>query len=244
MEFINSPWVFGSIASICVLLIIIVIKGSKFKITRDGATMSHTEKEETQPLIPEKYAKEIIYLVQKTADYHTKTFDLNNNLIKLQMRVYEELELSAISLLREAFLEIANKFNLERSVVRGELLTYTTTISYIFSKIKDIVRSSFINNHYHLMEDSEFDDYIINKKTTIVEIVSRELDLLWFSDNVERDSLRVIKEIRDREISELIAQLYRKSRRCSIENKEAIDLLTRDYNNYILRVTGVEITAC
>lgn len=239
MDFLTTPWGFGSVVVAVIGLVVIVFGRGRVVIGREGIrTGPDTMKSE--PMMPEKYARSVYMLVERSGDHRDKLRDIRVRALEDQMRVYEEFAIAALALFKVGFSEVAMSLHLPVDVDRRERSAFVHMVKVVERDIKDECRRWFHANHYYTMTTQERADYLAAKQTTLGHLVSDAFDHEWLSDAVPRDELRKIGTNHRHEFEKLIEALFTRAfgiseRAIAAENEEKAT-----YSSFIFNAIGFD----
>lgn len=239
MEFLSTPWGFGSIAVVVAGLVMIVFGRGRVQIGRDGIRTG-PEGNKAEPIMPEKYAREVLILVERSGDHRDKLRDIRSGALEDQMRAYEEMSVAAVATFKAGFAEIAERLHLPVDQARRERSAFVHMVKVAERDVKDEMRRWFHANHYYAMSTSERADYIETKQRTLFHIIADAFDHEWVSDIIPRDELRRIGDTRRTEFDKLVEALFTRAFQISERALAAENEEKAIYSAYMMKATGFD----
>lgn len=239
MEFLTTIYGFGSILAVCVSVVVLAVLGFKVKATRDGFTAARDQLNKTEPLMPERYARFAVQLVEAAVSHMKKMGEFWPRCLERQMAIYEEQERGVISLLVQDCSGLLEPLKLSAEMQDSELSRWRAHVCNAMQEVKDHVRSSFRNNHYWEMDSQEWERYIEGKERILVLMVSDHLDRFWASAVIPRAVLRTIGDESAVEFKKVIRDVLARARALSIRTKEEEVEEAARYASHVSLVTGL-----
>jgi len=241
MEYLNSPYLLGIVLIICLTVISLAIMGFRFKLSREGLTTSRGEADKPDPVMPEKYARYTLQLIEHSIAHNNKLRDLWPGCLARQMRVYEEREITVQGMLLGEFSHLMYSKGVDEDKSEDEMSRFRAHITSALVVVKSHVREAFRNNHYYKMSDEEWQFYQKEKTRTIADIISNELTKFWRSPIVSRTELREIGAKTAREYEQSALEVFRKARALSIDAYEEEQEEKAKYASLISYQTGLNV---
>lgn len=240
-DFLSTAWGIGSIALVCFTGVFMSVLGYRLKISRDGIQTMKDSKQLPEPLMPEKYARYTLQIVERSLIYNNIMRDIWPQCLEKQMRIYEEYEPGVIGMLVDEFSKIVASKSLPPAIEEDEISRFRSHICNAMSVVKGYIRKSFYNNHYYMMDETEWEVYMRGKAKGIAGMVTAELDKFWRSPHVRRNELRVIGDDDFHEFEEVANAVFKKARSISIASYERQEEEKAKYSQYIAEKTGLQI---
>lgn len=248
MQFLTNPWAFGSIAFICVALVLVLLiifhgkEGSETVLNKEGFRVINgkRKKEISSPHSACPHARDIMEIVHRTLEYSEKRQELKNSIIEEQMKFYEEVEEEAKSLMRNIFIKLlSGKLDNETSFIHNdEYASYVITLRALFSDLKVYTKNFFKSNHYAYMAAEEQIEYIEKKKFLILQKGSEALNSYWVGNLVPIDTVYKANQTYKKEFEELVGKVFNRAFLISRETYNRIEKLEREYSEYIEKTVG------
>jgi len=239
MDWIMSPWAALFAFVVMAGLSVLAGLGVRFRYSRDrGLETTRDNNPKPEPLMPEKFIKDVIVLVEKVAEHRDRLNELKISTIEEQMRYFEEAELAAVAAFKRGFNRLVTDLPVETA--RREQRAFVHMVKTIFHDIKDQARKWFHTNHYYEMSDSEWDAYLAGKKEVVTLLVSEAFDVEWISDVITRDQLRQIGETESIAFHDVIEQVFTKARQVSLRKYEAGQEERAIYSAHVMRIAGYD----
>lgn len=239
MEAIANPWgaLIVFLIVVGLLAALLLTKKRNLKISRDGVIASKND--DSEPLIPTKYAREILLLVQRSVEHVENLRSIEKKCLEKQMRHFEEVEITACGMLKAAFRNIVEQNKLEHNEAASEVSRFSAVLKSIMRDVKDMCRSCFINNHYYSMTSQEWDSYIMLKRSSIPQYISESTDNHWISTYISREKLRegFGKETAYK-IEMMIEAIFNKAKSLSIDAYEKTQNEKAMYSEFTMRIAG------
>ena len=183
MEAIANPWgalIVGLLVTgLCIALFL--TRGRGLSVSRDGI---HAGGADIVPLIPKRYARDIIAIVARTIEHNERLHEIKKQCLSYQMRHFEELETSILGIYKRAFRDLVASKGFTAHEAGEEIAHFSDCTRSILRDVKDACRSFFLNNHYAEMSQSEWNEYIALKKISVPHMVYEESSLHWISARV------------------------------------------------------------
>lgn len=236
---LNNPWSFGAIVAICATAILLAIMGYRFKLSRDGLSTSRGENTKPEPIMPERYARYTMQLIEHSIAHNNKLRDLWPGCLAKQMRLYEEREITVHGMLAQEFNHILYAKGTDDATAEDEMARFRAHISCALAVVKSLVREAFRNNHYYEMDDNEWIEYVKEKTRTINDVISNELSKFWRSPVVTRAELKAIGAKTSHDYEVICTELFRRARSISIEAYKDEQEEKARYNSLIAYQTGL-----
>jgi len=191
-----------------------------------------------EPIMPEKYVREVLVLVEQAGDHRDKLRDMKDATIEEQMRFFEESEIAALAAFKRGFAKLLVDLPIE--VARREQRAFLHMIRTILHDVKDIVRKWFRTNHYYTMKGAEWEAYCKTKKQTLHHIVSEAFDMEWISEIIPREALYAIGEQERECLAALVDTLLDRAHQISVRQNEMAVEEKAIYSARVLKVAGYD----
>jgi hypothetical protein len=243
MEFLSllaSPWGFGSIFSICLLIVFIVLRSGFLKLSKHGIEVGKISRKKVSPHASCPYSRDIMEIIHRTLDYSEKRMQLKTELIENQMRFYEEYEEEVQNELKKIFLEtLANKLkDIDSYIQHPEYNSYVITIKAISYDIKGYIRSCFRSNHYATLSIEEQLSYTEKKINIIVQKTTELLNLYWRGTYVSRLDIKKANMNKIHIFTDLLKEVFNRAFLLARENSKQLDEMEKSYKVYLDSIVG------
>ena len=239
MDWITTPWGASAVAMACATLLVLARMGYRLRASRDGIEATRQSQTRTvEPIMPDRYVKPAFELVERAITHNNTMRDIWPECLEKQMLIYEEHEVTVISMLVEDFSRLIDGFKFPEETIEDEISRFRSHICNAFVVVKDHVRRSFRNNHYWEMTADEWDHYMTTKQATIVRLVSGELDKFWRSPVIPRASLKTIGKSGASVYGGVIAEVFKRARLISIKAHEREVETQATYSSWVMMMTG------
>lgn len=238
MEAIANPWgaliVFLLVTGL--ILSLLLTRGRGLKISREGVQAGHCD---DAPLIPRKYARDIIAIVARSVEHNEKLHDIKKQCLSQQMRHFEELETSILGIYKRAFRDLVIMKNLGPVESNEELAHFSDCTRSIMRDVKDACRSYFLNNHYAEMSQAEWNEYIALKKISVPHMVYEESGLHWVSSRIPLSDMHdfLERECATQMLS-ILENLFTKAKTIACETYERMQEENASYAACTMRTAG------
>jgi hypothetical protein len=241
MEYINSPYLLGIVALICVTISLLAVLGFKFKLSREGLSATKADSDRPDPIMPEKYARYTLQLIEHSIAHNNKLRDLWPGCLARQMRVYEEREITVAGMLLGEFSHLLYSKGVDEDRSEDEMSRFRAHITSALMVVKSHIREAFRNNHYYRLTEDEWSFYQKEKMRTIADIISNELTKFWRSPVVTRTELREIGKKTAREYEQIAIEVFRRARSLSIDAYEQEQEEKAKYSSIVSYQTGLNV---
>lgn len=242
-----SPWVALTVGIIAIGVIGTIAIIAKWRLVLRGDKANGRievgpagQKERCPPLLPERYAKEVLVLVERSIDHHERLVTGERECLETQMRAFEELQITISALFKKGFSEVCAKLALDPLVARQERKNFSAIMRNHMEDMKIVFRKWFRANHYYEMDDLERKAYVDSKTEALTHLTEDMFDNDWVSTAVEREELRHIGQRYSEELRTVVAELFRRAFRASEETLRASNEEKAKYSAYVLTVSGFD----
>jgi len=181
LALIASPWGFGSILSICLLVAFVTLKSGFLKFSKQGIEIGKINRKKVSPHTSCPYSRDIMEIIHRTLEHSEKRFLIKSDLLENQMIYYEEVDENLQSEFKRIFLEVIakNLKGFDSYVQHPEYHSYVVTIKSVSYEVKGYIRSCFRANHYASLSVDEQLNYTEKKINTLIQKVTELLNLYW-----------------------------------------------------------------
>lgn len=243
MEFLNllaSPWGFGSILSICLLIAFVILRSGFLKLSKQGIEVGKISRKKVSPHASCPYSRDIMEIIHRTLDYSEKRTQLKTELIENQMRFYEESEEEIQNELKKIFLEIlTNKLkDIDSYVQHPEYNSYVITIKAISYDIKSYIRSCFRTNHYATLSVEEQLAYTEKKINIIIQKTAELLNLYWRGSIVSRLDIKQANMNKIHLFQDMLEEVFNRAFLLARENNKQLEEMEQSYKMYLESIVG------
>jgi hypothetical protein len=200
-----------------------------------------------QPLLPDKYAREVLVLVERSIDHHDRLGGIDREALERQMRAFEELMISGMALLKKGFNEVCSQNHLTQEDSTHERKTYISIVNSFLGDLKGHFRKWCHANHFYEMDDDERRRYVLAKTEVTMHLAAQAFDDEWHTHTVTRDQLHQISVKYHEDLKALIAELFRRAFRASEEQIKKSNEEKAKYSSYVMAISGYDpydITRC
>lgn len=241
MEFLSTPWGFGSIVVSAITLLTVVWRVGYLSLSKAGiligknGTMKKASPHTTCP-----HARDIMELIHRTMEHVETRQELRMQLLESQMRFYEETEEEVLGLLKASYLSLmSDKNDAGISYVQHpEYTAYVMTLKAIASDVKVYIRGCFKTNHYAELDSEGQRLYIEKKEAVIFQKVTEALNLYWKGEVVTRGELYKANRLKLEEYSEYVYDIFNKAFSLARETSERLDKMEFEYSTFIEGTLG------
>jgi hypothetical protein len=235
MEFLASPWFFGSVCIVAGLIVFAILKVGSFKFKDLEVGLNDDDSTSTKD-VP-KFSS-IMEIIQRTTAYIEKRQEIRQQLVEDQMRFYEEIDEEVQGELRRNFLSLlAEKLNttIDSYAQHPEYISYLLTLKAISSDLKPYIRSCFKNNHYATQTAEDQRLYIDKKRIVLIQKVSDQLNLFWKGTIINRTELYKYNMKNIDSIENLIDSIFNRAFLLAREAEENLQKLEACYKIFLER---------
>jgi hypothetical protein len=236
-----SPWAFGSVALLCSTLVVLVLFGKRNIHVGPKGLSATTEITKMEPLMPEKYARYALQLVERALTHRDKMRDMWPHCLQRQMKCYEEQEKVIISRLVQAMTTWIKDTKISGDMAAAEVAHWRAELRNAFSEVKDRFRESCTNNHFYAMTEAEWSKYVKDKVALLHFVITDHLDNMWISAHIPRDTLFTVTDDTVTGLEDIAYDVYEKARRHSINTHQAEVEERASYNSFVAYVTGMDL---
>lgn len=239
LEALNSPWVFGSIASICIAVIILAFRYKSIIIEKLGFSAGNKKvKQSVHSHCP--HSKDIMELVHRTADHYEKIQDLKSSIIKEQMRYYEEIEEETVGQIKHFFTKLltAKLPENEQFINHDDYVYFSLLIKVIFTDIKSYIRNCFSANHYITYSIEAQQDYVDKKTIVILQNAIETLNDCWRGSIITRTMLYNDFKVNTDFYKKQVETIFNRAFSVTRSTYKEIEKAEKEYQRYINDVVG------
>jgi len=240
-DFINSPWVFGSITIISLALCFIIWKAGSITVAKLGLTIGNKKQDrKTSPHANCPHSRDIMDLIHRTAEHYEKIQVLKNSIIREQMRYYEEIEEEVTGDLKRIFIKLLSQKlgDNEPFVESDDYKTYVLILKVIGTDLKSYIRNCFSTNHYITYTIEGQNDYVNKKKTVVVQKVTEVLNIYWRGSAISRSEIYKANKEHMRDFEDRIEELFNRAFLITRSTYSRIEEMEKEYQKYIKSVVG------
>lgn len=242
-DFLNSPWVFGSVVVVSIALCFVIWKAGSITIAKLGLTIGGSNKKEKLKSSPHANcprSRDIIDLIHRTAEHYEKIQALKNSIIREQMRYYEEIEEEVTGDLKRIFIKLLSQKlgDNEPFVESDDYKMYVLILKVIGADLKSYIRNCFSTNHYITYTIEGQNDYVDKKKTVVVQKVTEVLNIYWRGSAISRSEIYKANKEHVRDFEDKIEELFNRAFLITRETYNRIENEEKIYQKYIEGIVG------
>ena len=242
-DFLNSPWVFGSVVVVSIALCFVIWKAGSITIAKLGLTIGGSNKKEKLKSSPHAncpHSRDIMDLIHRTAEHYEKIQYLKNSIVKEQMRYYEEIEEEVAGDLKRIFIKLlSQKLGDNKHFVESDdYKMYVLILKVIGADLKSYIRNCFSTNHYITYTIEGQNDYVDKKKTVVVQKVTEALNVYWRGNAITRSELYKANKDHIRDFEDRIKELFNRAFLITRETYNRIENEEKTYQKYIEGIVG------
>jgi hypothetical protein len=201
------------------------------------------------PMLPEKYAREVLVLVERSIDHHERLDEILKDTLTRQMRVFEEQEVSIVSIFKRGFTDILKATSTASDVVPHAKKMFSGVVRELMREMNDHYRSWCLTNHFYEMTDEERKKYVSDKIGVAFHLANGHFDDEWNipGNKIDRDDLHYIEDHYGDEFKDVIVGIFKRAFKASEDCIRKTNEEKAKYSAYVMAVSGYDpydITRC
>lgn len=243
MEFLSTPWGFGSILVISLAIIIIIWRVGY--IAYGELTIGSKEKKKKQsPHSICPHSKDIMDIIHRTTEYYERVQGLKSSIIEEQMRYYEEVEEEVSGTLKHIFTKlIIDKLEPNAPFMEhGDYKYYTLILRVISAEIKSYIRGCFKSNHYITYDIEAQREYVDKKKVILTQKITESLNDYWRGSVVARHEIYKKNKEYEEQFEKNIEDIFNRAFLITRTTYERIEKVEKEYEQYVENTIGGDQT--
>jgi hypothetical protein len=240
MDFLSTPWGFGSVAIAAVSLLLIVWRVGTVSLSKAGFHIGKYSSVKVSPHATCPHAGDIMELIHRTTEYMEKRQEMKLQLLEDQMRFYEETEEEIIGFLSKLFIGLLfDKLEgIDTYIQHPEYSAYMVTLKAIAADIKSYVRSCFKGNHYAEATPEVQRVYVNKKKDVTIQKVTDALNMYWRGSIVTRANLYDKHQENMPKFEGYVSDIFNKAFTLARESDGKLQKMEEAYKGYVNYTLG------
>ena len=243
MEFLATPWGFGSVSIAAITLLLIVWRVGTISLSKAGfhiGPKGQPVKVSPHSVCP--HAGDIMTLIHRTTEYLEKKQEIKQQLLEEQMRFYEETEEEIMGYLKKLFLKLlfARAESGSSSVQHPEYMAYAVTLKAVAAELKPYVRNCFKANHFAELAPEDQKKYIIKRREVVIQKTTELLNLYWRGVVVSRADMYGIHSDNIGTLEGYIEEVFDRAFSLARDHTRKIEEMDRSYHLYIANTLGAD----